>query len=250
MIKYNLLSTYEKFFYIKKEKGQEYAFLDVNTHITVINENFTFGENLKIIYTINDLNESKNYAMPLTIILKHEKGGHFKFLLKNIDTFAPIIYYRGLNIEIALECYNNGIVAGESGLIIENYICPDKRVIKELSTKFIYGKFLKKDYFETNNYKQLINEVYKNMNKNIEKEPQEELKNQTKKYIISDEIDIEALSKLPPIIKIGDMMYDINAIKAKLMFPKEKISEANKKIIEKWKRPKIKKIELPKTKKK
>ena len=250
MIKHELLSTYEDFFYIKKEKGLEYAFLDKATQITVIDENFLFGENTKNIHDIKNLKESNNYAMPLTIILKHEKGGHFKFSLKNRDIISPIIYYRGLNIEIAFDYYNEGnegIVSGESGLIIENYICPDRRVIKELLTNFIYGEFLIKDYLSSNNYKKLLDEVTKNMN-NIENESQKKKNNQTKKNIRNlNEIDV--LSRLPPIIQIGDMMLDINAIKNKLAFPKEKISEANKKIFEKQKRTKIKRIEMKKIKK-
>ena len=207
MIKHELLSTYEDFFYIKKEKGQEYAFLDEKTHITVINENFIFGENLKNIYTIKDLNESKNYAMPLTIILKHVKEGqgHFISLLKNREIVAPIIYYRGLNIEIAFDCYNDGIINGESGLIIENFICPDRGVIKELLTKFIYGEYLVKDFFASNNYKKLLDKVNQKMNNNIENETQENINNQGKNNIRCFN-EIDDLSELPPIIQIGDMM--------------------------------------------
>lgn len=250
MIKHELLSTYEDFFYIKKEKGQEYGFLDVKTQITVINESFLFGENSNKIYAIKNLNESKNYAMPLTIILKHEKGGHFKFLIKNRDIIAPIIYYRGLNIEIAFEYYNEDnetIVTGESGLIIENYICPDRRVIKELLTNFVYGKFLVKEYLSSKNYKNLLNEANKNLNINIENELKEKKINQAKK-VTRNLNNIDTILKLPPIIQIGDIMLDINAIKNKLTFPKEKISEANRKIFENLKKAKIKRIIISKNK--
>lgn len=246
MIKYELLSTYEDFFFIKKGEGKEYAFLELKTQITVINEKFLFRDNETDISSVNEINESKNYAMPITILLKHEKGGHYKFLIKNRDKLPPFIYYRGLNIEIVFD-NNEGIVSGESGLIIENFYCPNKKIIAELLTKFCYGEFLSKEYFILNNNKKLINDVKNKMDSNDKNEVSKNMKNQTKKnreYL--DEI--EALSDLPPIVTIGDMTFDINNIKEKLIPPKEEISEINKKIYESKKIIKKKRIDMPKIK--
>ena len=60
--------------------------------------------------------------------------------------------------------------------------------------------------------------------------------------------EIEALSDLPPIVTIGDMTFDINNIKEKLIPPKEEISEINKKIYENKKIIKKKRIDMPKIK--
>lgn len=78
MLKYQLLSTYDKFFYIKRKDGNEFAYLDSKTKITVINEYTSFGKTFKedeIGKNTKDTKRIKDYAMPLSLHFMHKNGG-------------------------------------------------------------------------------------------------------------------------------------------------------------------------------
>lgn len=155
MTKYHLLSTYDNFFYIKKKKGDEFTYLDYKTKITVINEYMSFGDNYKEDDIIKDPKRINDYAMPLSIHFMHENGGHNKFELKSNNFSPSYVYFRGLNIEIEVSYtdYEKGILSGESGRMIENFICTVKIIIRLISTKFIFGEFLNKEYFNKRDFK-------------------------------------------------------------------------------------------------
>lgn len=158
MIKYQLLSTYENFFFVKREISKEYALLDCDTKITTINELTIFGENFNEYDVTNDKKKSKDCAMPLSINFMHEKSGHYKYYLKNHDIDSPLIYYKELKIQIEISNIQNHYV-GESGLIIQNFICNDKYIINALLTNFIFGDLLSDEYFGGSNFQKLVEKV-------------------------------------------------------------------------------------------
>lgn len=171
MIKHQLLSLYEDFFYVKRAKGKEFALLDGKTNITVINEFTSFGKNFDESDIIKNTEKAYNYAMLLSLHFVFEKHGHYKYALKNNNIFSTLIYYRGLNIEIEMKYFEENYLSN-SGIMVKNFICDDKNIIYELSTKFVFGEFLKKEYFDGKDFKNLIKAVkdklknYNNINSN------------------------------------------------------------------------------------
>ena len=161
MIKHRLLSAYENFFIVEKVSNRENAYLDDKTKITVINEVSIFNDNKKDINTIITDEDAQNCAVPLVINFPHEKSGHFKFILKNDYQSSPIIYFKGIRTELEI-IIKEGYINGETGNIIENFICDDREIIKELSTHFIYGKLLESKYFNGNDdeLKRAVKEIY------------------------------------------------------------------------------------------
>lgn len=172
MIKTQLLSTYEDFFFVTRENKKRYAFIDYKTKITAINELITLGEDYDESNVINDLDKARNYAMPISIDFLHEKDGHHKYSLKNKNDLVPCLYYRGLKteIEVAAIFKELNILKGESGVIIENFICKDKYIINALSKKHIFGEFLKPEYFEGKDFNKLIGAVKEKLKSNAEQE--------------------------------------------------------------------------------
>lgn len=248
MLKYQLLSTYDKFFYIKRKKGDEFAYLDSKTKITVINEYTSFGKTFKedeIVKDTKDTKRIKDYAMPLSLHFMHENGGHNKFDLKNDDYYPSSVFFRGLNIEIEVfyNSFKDGIMFGESGIMIEKFISTDKHIIHILSTKFIFGEFLSEEYFNQKDFKKLINDVKQkiralNVEKDDEKENDEiQISNQSQKNYIIDK-KVEESNENISYIQVGDMFLDINNLKRnalisnqehKLLF-KEYLSKRKKKL--------------------
>lgn len=164
MMRYQLLSAYENFFFIKRKNDIEYASLDINTGVTIINEKTLFGDNYRENKVIINNKIAKNYAMPISINFLHEKSGHYKYMIKNHQLIPPLIYYKGLKIKLEV-VYKEECFIGESGEIIEDFICDDKSIINELLTNFIYGELLKKEYFGQKNFKNLINAIKEKLEK-------------------------------------------------------------------------------------
>ena len=247
MIKHQLLSTYDNFFFIKREDSKEYSFIHNPTRITVINELTTLGKNYKESEIIDDPNKCNNYAMPIFIDFLHEKGGHHKYSLKNKGDISPCIYFRGLRTEIEVShIYSKGLLGGESGRIIENFICKDKNIIDALSKKYIFGELLVIKYFDGKDFTELINEIKNKLEK-------EEKENQNKKNynnknnqdenrgIININNDKKLLLlNLPSSGKIGDVILNVDRIKRNIMMSneekeviyKENLFERKKKIVE------------------
>ena len=227
MIKHQLLSAYENFFIVKRKSSGEYAYIDYKTKITVINEASIFEDNKKDISAINEENEAKNCAIPLVINFSHEKGGHFKFLLKNDFDSSPKLYFKGLSLRI--EAVNkNGIIDGETGNIIELFICDDKDIIDKLTTSFIYGALLESKYFNGNG-NELKNAVLLIYESNLKKEKEKtkgNLLSKTKKNNKENSSVAKTKSGFPHYRLYGCFMLDENAFQK--IIPKEKKEEMNK----------------------
>ena len=139
ILKYHMISNYEDFFLIDKfGDDDEFAYQSIDENLTVIKEKALFNESFT--YLISDIKKSKNYAFPLCIEFKHEKG-HMARSHKNKFIDSPILFFK--NGEIANFVYHdkNGI-KGESVRLIESFIDEDRNLIKELKLVKIYGEIL------------------------------------------------------------------------------------------------------------
>lgn len=216
MLKYQLLSTYENFFCIIKENNNLYAFIDYDTKITVINTLTSFGENFHESDLLNNEVKAKNYAMPLSLYFTHEKSGHYKYSLKNKGFNCPLIYYRGLKIEIEIgQFIKGGNYYGESGRIIENFICKDKTIIHELSSNFIFGEFFSNEYFNGRDFSKLIKAVKLKL-KDIELIKEASMRNQIHNIIQSEDNNVgenEENLNLLSYIRVGDITLNLSTIR-------------------------------------
>ena len=139
ILKYNMISNYEDFFFIDKfGDDDEFVYQSIDENLTVINEKTLFNENFT--YFISDIKKSKNYAVPLCLDFKHEKG-HMTRSHKNKFIDSPILYFKIGEIGIINYQDKNGI-KGESGRLIESFIDEDRNLIKELKLVKIYGEIL------------------------------------------------------------------------------------------------------------
>ena len=235
MIKTQLLFTYDEFFFITKREDNNYAFIDVKTRITTINELNTLGKDYKENLVIKNLDEAKNYAFPISIDFMHEKGGHYKYSLKNHKDIVPGIYYRELKAEIEMRVLNKeeNILDGESGGIIENFICKDKYILDSLITEHIFGEFLDKKYFEGKDFKLLITKVKEKLKKYLETKKKitdnkdnNKIQSDNKGFSNSDKDSIKLNSTVKR--KMSCLKYDkeeIEEIKRKMMMTKREIKD-------------------------
>ena len=233
MMKYQLLSTYEQFFYIKNEQNDEYAYLDNKTKITVLNQLAIFGEN----FDEDDIKNTEmeyNYAMPISINFLHEKSGHYKYLLKNSNSLPPLFYFKGLKIKIKID-YIEGNFVGESGLIIQDFIYDDENIINELLTNFIYGHLLKKKYFGEKDFKNLNEAIKKQIEQN-----KINCKTSSANYYRSSYNRVKSPPKFNKSITHSDIKYSLNGFKKPIVKEKmirlKKIYEYREKIFEEKKK--------------
>ena len=192
ILKKHLINNYDDFIFINNDVSKEYAFQSIEENITVINEANLFGGLVHKISEINEINESKNYAMPISMEFRHEKNGHMKKSLKNKNEGSPVLYLKEGKIVENIYKKINGKSKGESGRIIESFIDDDQMKIIELKEVKIFGElldyklFVKKDFIELKNK---INEIKKKNNSN-------ELKNFQLKYENMDFLKEESEDEL------------------------------------------------------
>ena len=229
MVKHQLLSAYEDFFFIKRTPSKEYAYLDYTTKITVVNEFSIYEDNDKDINNIYDIKEAKNCAIPMVINFSHEKSGHHKFMLKNDSNSSPILYFKGLRTQLEISISNDSFT-GETGKIIENFICEDAKIIEELSTNFIYGDLLEGKYFdgEENILKDAVLNILESYLKKIKQNQYGNLRLTIKKDKNENKIEGKAYAELPHFRLYGCIMIDENSIKKRLTISKEKKEEMDK----------------------
>ena len=161
--------------------------------------------------------------MPLSLYFMKEKIGNYKNLLKNRGFEFPLIYYKGLKIEIEI-CNNESIEEfyGESGRIIENFICKDKFIINQLYSNFIFGEFFSMDYFSNKNFSKLITAVKLKLEK-LGIKNNEENNHSHKAQKVQNKIYEEKISNLDSDIQVGDVILDLDVIRReKALTEKEK----------------------------
>jgi len=161
LIKYHLKCNYEEFFFTAREISDEYALQAADEKITIINEKNLFNKNHSDLELteIKEVNESKNYALSISMEFRHEKNGHQKIERKNPGLLSPLFYFKDLKYE-KIESVHNNTIKGESGRMIESFISPDKKKIKDLKTKLIYGELLNfQNLFTEKNFVDLFNKI-------------------------------------------------------------------------------------------
>ena len=203
ILKHQLLSTYNDFFYVKTEKSDENVHFDRNTKIVVINEYELFGPNFKEEEIIQNQKNVNDYAMSLSMNFLRENDGRYKYKIKNHIFNQSLIYFRGLKIELNIANYSS-IIIGESGRIIENFICKNRDIIKLLSQVLIFGEFFKKEYFIQKDFKNLIKAVTQKYNSFQNKKNKTESKN----YSINNIFNESKNS-----VKVGDIIIDVEKYK-------------------------------------
>ena len=203
ILKHQLLSTYNDFFYVKTEINDENVYFDSKTKIVVINEYELFGQNFKEEEIIQNQKNVNDYAMFLSMNFLRENDGRYKYKIKNHIFNQSLIYFRGLKIELNISNYSS-IIIGESGRIIENFICKNRDIIKLLSKVLIFGEFFKKEYFAQKDFKNLIIAVTQKYNSFQNKKNKTESKN----YNINNIFNESKNS-----VKVGDIIIDVEKYK-------------------------------------
>ena len=177
-IKSHLKWNYEDFFFTTRDESDKLASQEIDVKITTINEKNLFNKEIydeKGIIDINNLNESRNYALPISMEFRHEKNAHQKFAGKNQGQYSPLYFVRDLKFEF-VSCKIKDIEKGESGWMIESFISTQTEKIKALKKELIYGELLDHNLFTGKNFDKLflkmntINQKFKPKDKNIETE--------------------------------------------------------------------------------
>ena len=169
--KKHLLSSYEDFFFTCRQKEKNklltLAFQCDKTDVTTINEYGLFPNDVCDTLNIN----GKDYAVPITIELLHERNGHSKKSKKSKRKPTPLYFYKKKKIVKANKNYQDNdtnISKGEAGRLVEYFIRYKKvSLIDDLEYKFSFGSILDKvNLFTSKNFKDLSNEINEIKNKN------------------------------------------------------------------------------------
>ena len=226
ILKHQLLSTYNDFFYVKTEKSDEDVYFDSNTKIVVINEYELFGPNFKEEEIIQNQKNVNDYAMSLSMNFLRENDGRYKYKIKNHIFNQSLIYFRGLKIELNISNYSS-IIIGESGRIIENFICKNRDIIKLLSKVLIFGEFFKKEYFDQKDFNNLIKAVTQKYNSFQNKKNKTESKN----YNINNIFNESKNS-----VKVGDIIIDVEKYKRNISITSDEKKASFKKYLQQRKK--------------
>ena len=168
VMKHYLLSFYEGFIFTSTEKSDQYAYMSEQHDITVINEEnlFTKCTNYDKLRRINDKKISKNYALPISFEFRHEKNSHQKRRNKNPRVFSPCVFYKdGKYEEIREKIIVNRkkgkevIEKGESGRMVERYLCDDNKRFELLKNIPIFGELLDYTYFVEKDFSRLLKKM-------------------------------------------------------------------------------------------
>lgn len=206
IMKYNLLINYEEFFFVTRIDSDKYAYITDDERITVINEKTLFKREINDdnVVDIEEIEESKRYALSISMEFRHEKNCHEKKQQKNGIKNSPVFFSRDLKYE-KIEIKIDGKRKGESGRIVESFIIPDLKKIKRLKVGLIYGELLDYKYYIQKDFKDLIikmNEIDNRENKKME--VKNIYKDECKTYdnIIIDEDNISKKEKVKNINNI------------------------------------------------
>ena len=160
--KHHLLSLYEPFLFVSIEANEDknlvrYACQCTNNDITMINMSGLFGD----LIAKPSLRTDKNYSIPISMELFHEKNGHLKKLQKNKRKLSPIYFFKKNNV-IKLPTEDQKInIRGESGRLIEHFIKYKKKsLVHKLETNFNHKDILRDfNYFTNSNFQKLYEKL-------------------------------------------------------------------------------------------
>ena len=205
VMKYLLLSNYEDFIFTSRQASDEFAYNTYNENITVINEANIFPADYQNLDDINNIEESRNYAVPISFEFRHEKNSHQKKKIKNKNSFSPFLYYRDGKFE-----------KGESSKMVESFISEKKEVINDFKQLHIFGELLFFNYYIEKDFSNLLNKMKIIKSKNSKKIKvvklstceafdKKENPNEKRKEISTEQWN-KKLEK-QGIIRIGDIHY-------------------------------------------
>ena len=217
VMKHLLLSNYDDFIATTIEYREEYAYNTINENITLINEHNIFPYNFDPIKDIEDIEESKNLALPLSIEIRNQRNSLQKYNYKNYTNFPSLLFYRDGNIEIIQEIEKSDNNSFITGRIIDSFLSSDKYVIWELKNFHKFGELLNYEYFVDRDFSKLLKKMEEIKRKgDIKNELENELKNvkfdnkgKYKRILNKKLINERYKKKLEEegIIKFGDIHY-------------------------------------------
>ena len=175
MIHY-LLSFYEDFIFLSIEDSEEYTYISEQHNITIINEKkYFYKRSYKKIRNLDDIDISKNFALPISFKFRHEKNSHLKRRNKNPRVFSPFAFYKDGKFEKIKEKIKvNGIEIkekGECGKMVGRYLSEYNRIFTLLKNIPIFGELL--------DYKYSVEKDFSRFLKRLE-----EIKKSNKKYFL------------------------------------------------------------------
>ena len=211
--KKHLLSSYDDFIFTYKEKSKNnqltLAIQCTKNDVTAINEYSLFPS--------NDNCDSKelcgnDIAVPISVILLHERNGHSKKDKKNKRNPTPLCYYKENEIAEINKKYQktdklSGIIKGEAGHLVDSFISyKTKNLNLELIKNHTFGNIMNNvKLFTSKTFEGLANEIKKKTKKKsfsffdkfkIENVNKNEIPNDSQKINENDEKLIE--EKEPP----------------------------------------------------
>ena len=220
ILKYSLLSNYEDFIFTSRTGRDEFSYYTFNENITVINEFNIFSVYYQNLKNYENIDESRNYAIPISFEFRLENISHQKKNKKNRNIFSPFLFYRDgkfVKIQEYRKLDNGTIISkGEIGKMVESFITEEKSVINNFKKLHIFGELLDFKYFIEKDFSNLLINMKKIKSKNVKKNKD----GKQSKFEAFDETDDSGMEngKITPemwdkkllkegIIRIGDIHY-------------------------------------------
>ena len=199
LTKSHILASYDNFIFTVKEKPKEdetvvFAYQCPRDDITIVNDYGLFP-------SANNRNSDKlrgnNYAVPITMILFHEKNAHSKKDKKNKRRLIPLHFYTRKNIKFTEldnqeKIKTNKIEKGEAGHLVEYFIrYKHKNLAAELKKNLKLGNII-------NDVKFFTSKNFEKLNQTIDDSNKEDIKNKNNISVssIAGHSDIQKLKNL------------------------------------------------------
>ena len=238
ILKHNLASNYEGFFFTENHDNNVIAWTDVDTKITIINEECLFerSELKDASFIKNDKLALNNHAFGISVVNRHEKNLYLKNNFKNEHLPLSFNYCdNGEKKTIYIKNRYNEF-KGEDSILVEALI-ENQGFILSLTKDFIYGElldyrlFIAKDFEELKKKVNIIKEkntkyfekfkTYKYGNVPNEKNQMKDCKEfQEKEDYISKEAILKIIKKKE--LQLGDQIYSLDLIKEMIRIEKMK----------------------------
>ena len=158
ILKQYLLPSYKKFFVIEDTNENKFASFSEYFKIIKINEKLLFPDyKYNEVKDYNNINISKDLAVPISNCFRHENNGHRIRSLKNPNINSPTIYFKREGMKKLLYS-KEGKINGESGQIVESFI-GTKEEIYNIDCSRHLGDILDYNYFIQENFDNLKNKI-------------------------------------------------------------------------------------------
>ena len=183
IIKDHLRKTIKNYFFVLEKQGEHnrkyYVSIKKFSNLIIYNENILLCDsNYDKMYELSEEDIIikpeiiNNYAFILNLENLHENFAHIKELILNIKK-SPILYF-DRNLNFAYIYHYETEEYGESGRLIEAFICRENLIDEIKKNIYEMGDFLKVDYYVGKDFKRLI-DGFINIFKNYKLEEKKEL---------------------------------------------------------------------------